>query len=159
MRTVKTEFPDYDGELPVVPGFEDTSWKNDVCPSLTRDYGDGYELRLWCDYRDPERREFETEQYSIEAKTPDFPDGITLASSGRVGAALQKLRQCETMILGQKLLVLVYADNHTMPYNHGNWEYMVYTSPASANAAINSKADDGIYLTAVPLMSLLQEKA
>lgn len=158
MRTVKTEFPDYDCELPVVPGFEDSSWKNDACPSLTRDYGDGYELRLWCDYRDPIKRIGE-DHYLIEARTPSFPYGITLASSDTIGFALQQLRQCETMILGQKLLVLVYSDDHTRPFHHGNGEYMVYTSPASANAAINRKADDGIYLTAVPLMSLLQEKA
>ena len=53
----KYEFPDYDDELPVIDGFKDESWHNDVCPSMEkRIYNDAY-LKLWCDYKNPEMRE------------------------------------------------------------------------------------------------------
>ena len=56
--TYKTEFPDYDDTLPTLEGFEDCSWKNDVCPSL---HEKGKEpddaVFIFCDYKNPELRE------------------------------------------------------------------------------------------------------
>jgi hypothetical protein len=53
------EFPDFDYELPAIEGFIDTSWHNDVCPSLTRESPDDESktLILWCDYADVSKRE------------------------------------------------------------------------------------------------------
>lgn len=48
------EFPDFDCDLPEIEGFIDTSWHNDVCPSLTDETN---RLILWCDYADPAKRE------------------------------------------------------------------------------------------------------
>jgi hypothetical protein len=54
------EFPDFDYDLPSIPGFEDSSWHNDICPSLTRTAADESQtLILWCDYADPAKREDE----------------------------------------------------------------------------------------------------
>ena len=54
----KTAFPDYDDSLPVLDGFEDCSWKNDVCPSICeagKEPDDA--LFIFCDYKNPELRE------------------------------------------------------------------------------------------------------
>lgn len=55
---VMREFPEYDTALPVVPGFVNTSWHNDMCPSLSMLLPAlGYEVRLLCDYLNPDLRE------------------------------------------------------------------------------------------------------
>ena len=54
-RTYTSEFPDYDGVLPELEGWTDSSWHNDVCPSLTKDNG---MWKIWVDYVDPAMREF-----------------------------------------------------------------------------------------------------
>jgi hypothetical protein len=56
--TYKTQFPDFDSEVPEFVGFKDTSWHNDVCPSFYLDLGDGKGLRVWVDYADKTRREY-----------------------------------------------------------------------------------------------------
>lgn len=52
----RDEFPDFDFDVPdVVTGdwnFEDTSWRQDVCPSFVCDV-----FLLWIDYADPQKRE------------------------------------------------------------------------------------------------------
>lgn len=48
------EFADFDYELPVIPGWVDHSWHNDVSPHIE---GDG--LSLWCDYTEASMRETE----------------------------------------------------------------------------------------------------
>lgn len=50
----RQEFPDFDYEIPAIPGMVDHSWHNDVCPSLV---GNGFQL--WCDYADTALREME----------------------------------------------------------------------------------------------------
>ena len=52
----KTQFPDYTDEIPTFEGFEDTSWRDDVCPSFQKHLG-GVSLRVWVGYADPENRE------------------------------------------------------------------------------------------------------
>ncbi|WP_327209940.1 hypothetical protein [Rhizobium leguminosarum] len=53
--SVKIEFPDFDGELPVIVGFVDSSYHHDVCPSLTNDE---MGLQLFVDYPDPADSEY-----------------------------------------------------------------------------------------------------
>lgn len=49
-------FPDFVLGVTLPEGFEDTSWKDDACPSFTRTVGD-YDIRLYINYTDPSRRE------------------------------------------------------------------------------------------------------
>lgn len=60
------EFPDYDDTLKMIPGFKDTSWHNDACPSISKLYEfskvksgvpTDY-IEVFQDYKDPERSEF-----------------------------------------------------------------------------------------------------
>lgn len=53
--SVKIEFPDFDGELPVIDGFVDSSYHHDVCPSLTND---DMGLQLFVDYPEPADSEY-----------------------------------------------------------------------------------------------------
>jgi hypothetical protein len=56
-------FPDFDSELPCIEGFIDDSWRNDVCPSL---YNKTLNLKLFCDYLNPEKRECGGKRYSLQ---------------------------------------------------------------------------------------------
>ena len=47
-------FPDYDDVLPTIAGFVDSSYGNDLCPSI---YSDAQKLRIYCDYKDETKRE------------------------------------------------------------------------------------------------------
>lgn len=49
----RQEFPDFDHDLPEIPGLVDQSWHNDVCPHF-----EGHNVELWCDYATPALREF-----------------------------------------------------------------------------------------------------
>jgi hypothetical protein len=61
--TYKTDFEDFDYDLPEVPGLFDDSWKNDTCPVLRDRRG---VIELWCDYADPAKREIaETPRYTL----------------------------------------------------------------------------------------------
>jgi hypothetical protein len=66
MRTYKTEFPDFTLDVTIPKGFNDDSWKNDVCPSwflpLSNYYPHDSEpcgLKLFIDYSDPKLSELE----------------------------------------------------------------------------------------------------
>lgn len=64
ITTYRTEFPDYDDQLTAPAGWDDTSWKNDICPSFAYPAGVDFDqpyLRLWCDYANPARRELSAE--------------------------------------------------------------------------------------------------
>ena len=96
MRTVKTEFPDYDGELPYIAGYEDTSWHNDTCPSIEKDYGNGVRVRVWCDYVDPEKRQNpEYKRFAIVAYSPTDEDGSTLLSTDSFHLVIERIAQYE----------------------------------------------------------------
>lgn len=60
----KTEFPSYDDELSFPDGWIDTSWHNDVSPSFEKQLGD-ITYRIWCDYKDPEKREVGGRQFTV----------------------------------------------------------------------------------------------
>ena len=53
-RTYRTEFPDFDYELPSLPGFTDESWKNDMMPVLR---SKERRVAVWCDYADLSKRD------------------------------------------------------------------------------------------------------
>ncbi len=66
-RTYKTEFPEFSGEMPTFEGFEDTSWKNDACPTFQFPLGGGSFLRVWVDYADPKDRDTpENERFGVD---------------------------------------------------------------------------------------------
>lgn len=60
----KTEFPDFDYELTIPEGWTDSSWHNDVSPSIEKQFGD-IKYRIWCDFADPERREVGGKQFVV----------------------------------------------------------------------------------------------
>lgn len=85
--TYKTEFPDFDYTLPTVPGFEDASWHNDICPSLMMRLH-AVDLTIWCDYADRSKREFrEGDQYGLTIAQSDGTVN-TLANSDRLDEVL-----------------------------------------------------------------------
>jgi hypothetical protein len=84
------EFPDFDYDLPKIEGFEDTSWKNDVCPSLTRRAADESQtLILWCDYADPAQREIGGKRYTlIKGEYGETDNQVTLCESDDIADIL-----------------------------------------------------------------------
>lgn len=56
MSNYRKEFPDYpEADMPAIPaGFEDTSWHNDVCPTIG---SDSLRLSIFIDYADVAQRE------------------------------------------------------------------------------------------------------
>lgn len=66
----RTEFPDYPAnEMPVIPtGFNDTSWKNDACPSFSNG-----KLIIWVDYPNEADREVSGfGRYTVSGNGPEF---------------------------------------------------------------------------------------
>ena len=59
--TYKTEFPQYDDVLVFPEDWDDISYRNDVAPSFSKDLENGQRLVIFCDYINPEFREFENE--------------------------------------------------------------------------------------------------
>jgi len=60
-------FPDYDDELIIPEGWEDTSWGNDCCPSICRI--PNADFQVYQDYKDPKLREphlLEAPRYGIQ---------------------------------------------------------------------------------------------
>lgn len=89
----KYEFPDYDDELPVIDGFKDESWHNDVCPSMEkRIYNDAY-LKLWCDYRNPEMREIGGNQYIISYFDDATMNSVPMFSSDDIEEVKKFIKQ------------------------------------------------------------------
>ena len=56
MTTYRDEFPDFpEADMPAMPeGFTDSSWHNDVCPSIQNEK---LGLRIFIDYVDVDQRE------------------------------------------------------------------------------------------------------
>lgn len=77
----KYEFPDYDCEMPTLEGFEDTSWHNDVCPSLQRQIWNNSCLKVWCDYENPEMREVGGDKYTVTYYFTDFFESVPMFGS------------------------------------------------------------------------------
>lgn len=80
----RKEFPDFDYDLPVIAGFEDESWHNDVCPSLAND---DMGLRLWCDYIDVSKREISSDTCK-RFTLAGGDDGVVLVASDDIADIL-----------------------------------------------------------------------
>jgi len=67
--SIRREFPSYDDMkgfadlLAKLPGFTDSSWHNDTCPSLEHEQS---QTRIWVEYADPDNRENAGPRFSIE---------------------------------------------------------------------------------------------
>lgn len=76
----RKEFPDFDYDLPAIPGMLDHSWHNDTCPHLADISG---MVELFCDYADPAKREIaETPRYSLHV------DGTVWLTSDELDKAM-----------------------------------------------------------------------
>jgi hypothetical protein len=53
----RSEFPNFDFDIPFLEGFTDKSWKNDVCPSFYSQFNATHDLVIWIDYKDKDLRE------------------------------------------------------------------------------------------------------
>lgn len=84
----KTEFPDYDGELPAIEdlGFVDVSWHNDTCPIMDKELANGQTIAVACDYVDPSLREMGGTRFAVFVR--DVPSGGVLLETDDA----QKLR-------------------------------------------------------------------
>lgn len=76
MYSFKTEFPDFDpATMPEIPSsWEDTSWRNDVCPSFSV----AENFSVYIDYKDPKDREFD------DPSTPRFFINRTLEDGSSI---------------------------------------------------------------------------
>jgi len=67
--SIQREFPSYDDIqgfndlLAKLPGFVDSSWHNDTCPSMEHEQS---QTRIWVEYADPDNRENAGPRFSIE---------------------------------------------------------------------------------------------
>lgn len=75
MRTIQSEFPDYDDVELLIPPFTCEPWHNDMCPRYvfrgTQDSEAGCELILWTQYKNPEWRELGCARYCFQVGTED----------------------------------------------------------------------------------------
>ena len=53
----KSMFPDFDYELVIPDGYFDSSWKDDVSPSIRKDIHHDLGVKIYCDYTQWSRRE------------------------------------------------------------------------------------------------------
>jgi hypothetical protein len=84
----KTEFPDFDYELTIPDGWTDTSWHNDVSPSIEKQVGD-IKLKIWCDFKDPNKREVGGKQFTVATyDSNEFEELQDLASFDTFADAL-----------------------------------------------------------------------
>lgn len=77
-RSYRTEFPDFDYEMPTYPGFHDESWKNDVCPKMVS-YDE--KIIVWTDYNDPKLRENEDGKKFTICNGEEHPNPILFESN------------------------------------------------------------------------------
>lgn len=72
----KQKFPDYDYEIKMPAGFWDSSWHNDVCPSIRRDIHHDLGVKIYCDYSDYGRRELGNQHQFTVCLEDDHLDGL-----------------------------------------------------------------------------------
>ena len=89
MSNYKTEFPNYDQELVFPDGWVDTSWHNDVSPSFEKQFGNVM-YKIWCDYKDPEKREVGGEQFTV-CFTVYIEDEVNFVCIGQFETLLEAL--------------------------------------------------------------------
>ena len=76
----KKDFPNFDYEIPLLEGFVDDSWRNDVCPSF---YNPHKHLKVFFDYEDTLRRECGGLKFTLYRYFPydDVMDFIDMSDS------------------------------------------------------------------------------
>lgn len=98
-RTYRTEFPDFDYDIPVLQGFRDESWHNDVCPKLV---SDDDKLTIWIDYTDPTKRENE-EEYQFTICNHEAEPETILYQSNDWDSMLSMLRLIQLALVTEAL--------------------------------------------------------
>lgn len=74
-------FSNFDYHLPALDGFVDDSWGNDTSPSM---WCEELQLKLFCDYKDPTKREFEGGKIFALYKSIDGELSIPLFESDHI---------------------------------------------------------------------------
>jgi hypothetical protein len=75
MSDYKTEFPDFESEIPSVflaSPWTDQSWHNDATPSFARSFDDGREIHVYVDELDPAKRDYWTARGGVQGPLPRF---------------------------------------------------------------------------------------
>ena len=56
-KTLFPQFPDYDDTALIIPdNWNDISYHNDICPSISKPVKPDLNLVIFCDFKNPERR-------------------------------------------------------------------------------------------------------
>ena len=92
IRTYKNQFPEYDDELVFPKGWNDTSWHNDACPSFAYPTLSGEELRIYCDYKNPEMQETQGKRFNVS-----LDDGINFNVLAGFDTLQEALEYCGTL--------------------------------------------------------------
>lgn len=93
-KTMHPKFPYFDYALPVIDGFKDVSWHNDVCPSLAND---DLGLKLFCDFDNPSLRECGGNKFTLYLHdVDDSLNDVFIASNDDLGAILQAIESFKT---------------------------------------------------------------
>jgi hypothetical protein len=61
---MNNQFPNYDDSINMPEGWIDTSWRNDVCPSFEKDFGDTT-YKIFCNFKDVDKREIGGLQFHV----------------------------------------------------------------------------------------------
>lgn len=88
MRTIKSEFPDYDGEELHIAPFVCEPWHNDMCPRYVCRFYDGGEATLWVDYVEYAKREVGGYRFWLAITDPD--EEIIESFAGETEASLRE---------------------------------------------------------------------
>ena len=73
--TTFVEFPYYDDTLTIPEGWVDVSWHNNACPSISKRVNPVFSVVVWCDFKDPKRREVGDSASRFIVSTEDDVDG------------------------------------------------------------------------------------
>lgn len=88
-------FPDFDAQADfdaiksALPMFQDSSWHNDACPSLSASIDGVGAVRVWIDYRAPELREHEGLRQFAVAYEPAESESFDIGATDCVGECVK----------------------------------------------------------------------
>lgn len=111
MQTLyQNAFPGFSvpAELFDLDGVEDVSWKNDICPSFTVPFADGF-VRIWVDHQDPQMREFGDAYPRFNVHRSDR-DGTPVDEFGEEVSHAEDIFTCDDI---DDLIAFIVAD--TLP--------------------------------------------
>lgn len=69
-------FPEYDDTFAIPDGWHDVSWRNNACPSISKNCGlldQKLCIVIWCDYKDPTMRDWgiDSKQFAVSIESTD----------------------------------------------------------------------------------------